>query len=579
MDTSQLRTILWLRWRLTRNQWRRSGQLNAVIMMLIAAAAFVIGAAGAIVGLLIGALLMKNTTPWALLGIWDAIVIAFLFFWMIGIISEIQRSETIDISKLLHLPVSLREIFFVNYIASHFTLCFIVFVPSMLGLALGLAISKSGLMLLMPFLVAGFIFMISAWTYCLRGWLVTLMANKRRRRAIIAGVTFTFILLSQLPNLLGNILHDHKRHGPGATQSAPSEQTETPNSGGQVVPRVIVEAHKYVPFLWVGNGARALAEGSVWPAILGSAGMFILGALGLSRAYRSTVRFYLGQTTRKRSTPRAKEAKVSRAQISFLEKQLPGIPDESAAMALAFFRSLMRAPEVKMMLGTNFMMLLFFGFMILMRRRAGISDDFRPFIATGAVVLTFFGLTRLMLNQFGHDREGFRALVLSPVLRKHILLGKNLALLPITVCLGAILLLLIKFVIGVTVAVTFAAFLQLIAAFLLLSMAGNLISTLVPYRVAPGSMKPTKIPAMTALLLFLSHMLFPVAMGPIFLPAIAGLLFAKAGLMSAGAVNLLFSIVMLATTAFFYRLSLPGLGNLLQRHEKRILEVVTREIE
>ena len=47
-------------------------------------------------------------------------------------------------------------------------------------------------LLLFP-LVFSFIFMVSAWTYCLRGWLITLMVNPRRRRNVLAIVTGSMI--------------------------------------------------------------------------------------------------------------------------------------------------------------------------------------------------------------------------------------------------------------------------------------------------------------------------------------------------------------------------------------------------
>ena len=53
------------------------------------------------------------------------------------------------------------------------------------------------------------VFMITAWTYCLRGWLATMMSNPRRRRTVIMGITFAFILLSQGPNLYFNVLQQH----------------------------------------------------------------------------------------------------------------------------------------------------------------------------------------------------------------------------------------------------------------------------------------------------------------------------------------------------------------------------------
>jgi len=68
-------------------------------------------------------------------------------------------------------------------------------------------------------------------------------------------------------------------------------------------------------------------------------------------------------------------------------------------------------------------------------------------------------------------------------------------------------------------------------------------------------------------------------MVPIFFPPVMGLLWAKVDWLPAGPMNLLFSAVLLALLALFYRLSLGPLGELLQRREKEILEVVTKEVE
>ena len=582
MNWGQLRTILWLRWRLSRNQWSRGGLFNAVLMTIVTVALFVLGMVSGIAGVLVGFFVLAEASPLKLLVAWDVFAGVFLFAWMIGLVSEIQRSETIDIRRMLHLPISLRDIFFVNYLASHLTLSVILFLPLMLGLCLGLSLGRGGYMIGLVPLVFGFVFMISAWTYCLRGWLVTLMVNKRRRRAIIAGVTFGFILLTQLPYLIGNLRHDRRKHASETTQSAPTEEqtTDRPDSlNEKTLPRAVLLAHHFVPFLWVGNGAMSLAQGNVLPAVLGAAGGFLLGGLGLRRAYRSTIRFYQGQTAGKISKRKPKAEKLAGDRKNLIERQLPGVPEEAAASALAFFRCLMRAPEVKMMMATNFIMLLIFGTMIFVRRSANIGDNFRPFIATGAVVFMFLSLSQLMYNLFGFDRAGFRQLVLLPTPRKQILLGKNLAFLPIAAGIGAIFLLLVKIIMGVSVIVVLAASLQMLAAFLLLSMVGNLISVLVPYRIAAGSLKPTKSSTTTSVLIFLSRMFFPIFMVPIFFPPAMGLLWSRAGWLPAAPVNLLFSAVLLALLAFFYRLSLGPLGELLQRREKQILEVVTKEIE
>ena len=582
MNWSQLRTIIWLRWRLSRNQWSRGGTLNAVLTLIITLIGLGLSLVGGFAGLVGGSLLLSKVPPPVMLVVWDLIFGVFLFMWLAGVVSEIQRAETIDISRLLHLPISLKNVFVINYIASHLTFSIIFFLPVMLGISTGLILGGRGFMVLMIPLVLCVVFMITSWTYCLRGWLVTLMMNKRRRRTIIAGVTFTFILLSQLPYILGNLFDDHERHRPKTVASKQAEQKTSDESGALekfVLPQGLLVAHKVVPFLWVGYGAMSLAGGNVWPAVLCAAGGFGIGALGLKRAYRSTLSFYQGQTTGKRSKRKPKAEKLAGDEKNLIEKQLPGIPEEAAASALAFFRCLMRAPEVKMMLGTNFIMLLIFGTMIFVKRSAKIGDNFRPFIATGAVVFMFLSLSQLMYNLFGFDRAGFRQLVLLPAPRKQILLGKNLAFLPLAAGIGAIFLLLVKIIMGISLIIVLAAGLQLIAAFLLLSMVGNLISVLVPYRVAAGSLKPTKSSTKTGFLIFISRMFFPMIMAPIFFPPVIGLLFSKFSRLPAALVNLFFSAVLLALLALFYRLSLAPLGELLQRREKEILEVVTKEIE
>jgi hypothetical protein len=58
-----------------------------------------------------------------------------------------------------------------------------------------------------------------------------------------------------------------------------------------------------------------------------------------------------------------------------------------------------------------------------------------------------------------------------------------------------------------------------------------------------------------------------------------GLLWSGVGWLPAAPVNLLFSATLFVLMALFYQLSLDPLGELLQRREKEILEVVTKEIE
>jgi hypothetical protein len=320
-----------------------------------------------------------------------------------------------------------------------------------------------------------------------------------------------------------------------------------------------------------------LAEGNPWPAIWGALAVLVIGAAGLARAYRSTIQFYQGQEKPVKKPALEKGDGVRGKNI--LERRVPGVTEETAALSLAFFRSLTRAPEVKMSLVTNLIVLVVVPAAILSRGSPAPGGIATPFMATGAVAFTFFGLLQLMFNQFGFDRDGFRALVLLPVARKHTLLAKNLSLVPIAFGMGVALLAILTVVVSLPWLVFLAACFQLAATFLLLSIAGNFLSIVAPYRIGAGSLKPTKATGKMTLMIFLSHLLFPVAMAPIFIPPTIGLLSGSAGGWPAALVNALLSLLLAALVAFFYWLSLRSLGDLLQRREKDILQVVSQEVE
>lgn len=578
MYRSQLQTILWLRWRLTRNQWSRTGRLSVGISIAVSVLLLALGLGGALGGLVVGIVFgQEEISPEKMLAIYDVLAVAFVVFWVIGVVSTIQRSESIDIGKILHLPVSLKGIFVLNYLASHATPSIVVFVPWMLGLALGLAVSRGWLMLLMVPLTFGFLFMLTAWTYYLRGWLVILMRNPRRYRAMVAGITMTFVLLAQLPNLL---MHLRPRESRSARQTETPAQADAEEQAPRTgIPPALLLAHKLAPPLWVGNGAMALATGNSLPALLAAAASFGIGSLGLACAYRSTRRFYEGRTEGKKAKSRPDERIATAVRKSLLEWKLPGLSEEAGAMALASLQSLRRATEVKMALAHNVLMLLIFGGMALFSHRRDLSLQAQFFYSSGIALLPFMGMIFLMTNQFGFDRAGFRTLVLSPMPRARILLGKNLALLPVAVALGSVYLVLAAFMLHLEAIVVAAALAQLVAAFFLLCIPANLISSLLPYRVREGALAATKVGAARALLNFLAHMGCMAILSLVLLPAIAAFLTPSAHGLTARLVYLGLSLVELAAIVAIYGSTLSGVGEVLLGREKEILRVVTQEVE
>jgi hypothetical protein len=562
-----------LRWQLTRNQWARSKHgLGPLIAILIATAACVVGALGFFGGLFGAAYGLRHASADSVMLFWLVFTALFLFLWTIGLVTELQRAETIDLQRLMHLPVSLGQVFFINYLASHLGFTIFVTVPAALGLSIGLVIARGPMMLLLPPLVLSMIFMITAWTYCLQGWLAALMSNPRRRRSIIVGITLAFVLIAQGPNIYFNVLGRAHSRGRNALRHDLNE---------------IVAVQKFLPPFWVSLGARAIAQKRPMPALLGAIGCLGIGAIGLRRAYRNTLKFYSGATggqapavhvqPREAST---KNGSRTRRNEQFIEIRLPGVPDEASAVAAVSFRSILRAPEVKMALAAAFVIPIILGASLFFQGKSStIPEDLKPFLALGAIAFSFMMLVQFFANQFGFDRDGFGAFVLSPADRRLILLGKNLAALPIVCCSGLFLLVLVAARLHLPALTILAGLFQIATMSIIVSLYGNLLSIYAPYRIQQGSLKPTKVSGAMMLAIFISIVLFPLVMLPVFLPPLIELLWRVAGMPAALPVNLIFSISLAGLAVLLYWQFLPSLGRLLQRRERKILEILTAEVE
>ena len=62
---------------------------------------------------------------------------------------------------------------------------------------------------------------------------------------------------------------------------------------------------------------------------------------------------------------------------------------------------MLRAPEVKMAMVMNVVIMLIVGVSIFVRGSGTLPDAARPFVASAAVAVTFFGLAQVLCNQFG----------------------------------------------------------------------------------------------------------------------------------------------------------------------------------
>jgi hypothetical protein len=616
MNWEHLKTYVWLRWRLSANQVRRSGPLGAIFAALLTVLRIFGGISTFIIGILIGMFALQHAEPKVVMVVWDGVVAGFLFFWMIGLMSELQRTELLSLDNFMHLPVSPAGAFLINYAGSSIGLSLILFLPAMTGLGIGLVISRGLFMSLLFPLIASFFLMVTAITYQFRGWLASMMTNPRRRRTIIAIISLLFITAAQLPNII-NTMSSGARAKTQADRQSYKEfsKLEKDFANGQITTKeyqdklrskrtaweasrkrdsernyeITRKVNMVVPPGWLPYGAATAAQGRGLPAWAGIIGMGLIGIASLWRSYKTTIRMYTGDfdsSWNKRINEtipddgHASTTKVTKNHATpFLERKLPWISEQASAISLMCIRSLVRAPEAKMLMLTPIIALAVFGRM-LAGQWSHIPSLIRPLIALGAAsFILIISMVGFLGNQFAFDRSGFRTFVLSCAPRRDILLGKNLSLFPFAFILMLVAIAACQWVNPMRMDHLAAVLIQIIPLYLLFCLAGNLLSILSPITLKPGSGQPaphqgTRI-FLQMLFMIIVPILFSLTLIPLGVEALLNLSKQTSWIPAFLVLNIIQAMIML----WIYSLGLDSQGRLLQQHEKKILEIVSSKVE
>jgi ABC-2 type transport system permease protein len=611
MTTLHLGTFLWLRWRLFVNQMKRGGVANSIILGILAVSvcvALVASFVGAVAG---GVFLLPLAPANVQLLVWDVIIVLFIFAWMIGLLNELQRSEALTLEKFLHLPVSLAGVFVLNYLSSFMSLTLMFAAPILFGLTLGSVIGIGPAMLPQLFNVAAFLFAVTALSYQFQGWLASLMANKRRRRTIVVVVSVLFLVMFQVPNLI-NLYRpweigaqaeydqqletlkqahankkiddeEYRKQERKLDREFHNKSAETAKNLWENVQDYAWYANALVPPGWLAIGGATAAEGNVLPALLAAFAYGGIGTLSLWRAYRTILRLYTGEFTSNKppavTAAPATKTRPAAAPSTFLSRSIPWLPEQATIIALATLRGLLRAPEAKMILLSPVIMLVVFSGIFL---RGGMKDAppiALPFIATGAMALIFFSMMQIMGNQFGFDRAGFRIFVLSPAPRREILMGKNLAMLPILFTLFLPILIILQIFLRLRIDQFLAIPGQFVSMFLLYSMLTNTISILAPVPVAAGSLKPAKPKGLIILAHIFFMMFTPAFLSPAVLPQVIEAILASAGFAEGWPIGMVLTYLELAAITALYLVVVSWQGGWLESRELAILDIVTSKAE
>ncbi|MDX1930427.1 MAG: hypothetical protein SFV81_28140 [Pirellulaceae bacterium] len=622
MNLEQLKAIIWLRWRLSQNQWRKSGSFGFVLTVIFVFSAMMLAALSFFLAIGIGIFVLPKASPQSVMIFWDVVVGILLFSWTISLLVEVQRMELLSLDNLLHLPMTLRDAFLLNYLSSLVCLQIVCFLPLSLGLCIAMSLTSGVKMLLMVPIVLSFVLMLTAVTYQFRGWLASLMADKRRQRTVVVMFTFGFIAITQVPNI---VLQLSIPKSEKAQQQQAQEQAAETQALSDALKRqeITTEAYnqqyaaltekfkqrkkdaaqaseakfeKYstltnqvLPVGWLPYSAKALLSGSIWPACLCLLGMSLIGTASLWRAYASTIKYYTGnvQSVAAKSAS-AKPADAQKATTSgvaeldkpsFMEWTLPGLSEDASAIALCSFRNLARAPEAKMLFVGPLIMGIMFALMVMTNRIPNIPAGLEPLAwIAGIGILTFMCLM-LLLNVFGMDRNGFRCFILMPANRSDVLIGKNLSMLPVIGGIAIVFAIGLYYIAPIGPLTLLACACQTLIALSFSSMIGNWVSIQFPIPMNPGTGKPAQVNLVTIFVQMVVMMVCPLFLfpGTIFF----GIEWALAHFFSIRylPVFALLSIIELWLVFKLYLYVLERQGRLLQLRETKILELLTANAE
>jgi hypothetical protein len=555
---SQLLTLIWLKWRLFRNSLRSSkavfNQLASILGLLAALVLALIVA----VGLGFAAYVLTNPEisemlrrpgprgrpPESFSGEFIIFSIFALIYLMWATVPlSIGSSKQFDVGKLLLYPITLRKLFALDFLSEITTLPSIFAIPAIVATCIGAGVGSGNLTLALLATIPAI-----AFGLALSKWLSTTIGSVvRRRRA--RGETI-IALVGAIAGLGGAL-------------------------AGQVVPALIKNAESLEVLRWTPPGAAAvLIDRNISNDLASYILAFLLltayTAILVSGAYWIARRAVLGLEGKRR---RQAALPTKESLAGYTGWELPLLSAELSAVVEKELRYAMRNAQLRMLALMPLILIIIrllnaksFGSGI--SSTGGEATDFFTYagglIATGGILYIFLLLTGVSCNLFAFEEGGMRTLILSPLQRWKILVGKNIAVITLALVFSALLLFINAVVFGdIDASILLFVSLSFVCFAALTSMIGNWFSISFPKRMQFG--KRLNVSGVAGLLMI--PLLIFLAMPP-FLSTLAGY-FTQSLVVE-------YATLALLATVFvgLYLLVIGFQGRALERREVEILDAV-----
>lgn len=473
-------------------------------------------------------------------------IFSFCYLMWATLPLSIGSSRQFEPGRLLMYPISLRKLFALDFISEGTNLQSIFAIPAIIamgvGAGLGTGMLGAALIATLPAIVFGIA--LSKWLSISVG---SLIRRKRTRGETLLA------LLGVLAGLGGALV-------------------------GQLAPVIFKHAQSFKALRWTPPGAAAFAltvglrQGADVEYVLALATISGSTIILIVVTYWIAWRAVLGKGGAKRGNV----AETNRLNQSYNGWELPFLSPQLLAVIEKESRYVMRNAQLRMMV---LMPLILIIIRWVNTNRFDSSGDVprsvSPFVsdffiygeglmATGGVLYVFLILTGLSCNQFAFEEGGMRSLILSPVDRRKILIGKNITMTIVALLFSMAMLVINELVFrDLTLRALLFAVLSFIVFAAMMSVIGNWLSIRFPKRMKFG--KRLNVSGVVGLLLI--PMLVLLALPP--LAATATGYFLK---------SLLIEYVTLALFAALavcsYLMFLNRQARALQRREVDILEAV-----
>jgi hypothetical protein len=477
---SQLLTLIWLKWRLLRNSLRSSkavvNKVASVLGMLIAFAFSLVVAV--VLGFVAYVVSQPESLTHMLRGsspdISTAATAEFIFFSIFGFMYlmwatlplSLGGSKQFDAGKLLLYPITLRKLFAVDFISEFTTLHSVIAVPAILAIAIGAGLGTGNLAATLVAAVP-----IALFGVALSKWLGTIMgALLRRKRA--RGETVV-ALIGAVAGLGGAL-------------------------AGQIAPILFRHAESIRSLRWTPPGAAAsliVASSNADNFAYGVsfATLSVYGIALICFTYVIARRAALGVEGRRK---RKAETETRTDIPQYAGWKLPLLPADLSAVVEKELRYATRNAQMRML---AIMPLILIAIRLVnsqrmqngLRRGPRGASEFMTYgaglLATGGVLYVFLILAGISCNAFAFEEGGMRTLILSPIDRRKILLGKNIAITLLAMVFATILLTLNTIVFrDLTPQTLLFVVLSFITFAAIMSTIGNWLSIRFPKRMVFG---------------------------------------------------------------------------------------------